>query len=736
METEKKKDIKKYLHKNFSVKKAMEHFMKSLQNVADSSMSFYGFDKVPIKYGWDTENPDLAWINNEYCYINLDCSLSHELEFNDRKKITTGKVVHEVFGHWLHTDFQRQKELIDSGDEFPFDRYFRQSDNYEDIKTKYMALPELFQEIFWNVANIVEDPVVEYLALKKYPGFGSYIDFMLQYLRKELNKNATKIDVDSLNSGDLINLVLCKARNCLPEQFANISEIKQIDCFDDLSLMPNYADRLFATAKIISTIWNYLSEDFENAEKMNELLQKMKQLFEDSMDHSSNNEQRTQNGQANQQGNSQNNSGTGTQSVSFSNDLRDDNETGNEQGNNKSSQGLNDEDNINNDCSSSSANTNQNEGEVKKDEDREQNNKNAEETDNDKGDLQDNSDNNYYNGDESNNPDADDLSDNGLNHDQEMSKIYNELDSLVNETSKQCIDKAFADCDKDAVQKEMESFDIREYVRNGFENTSTVVIRKQFETCLDTYRNVFTPEKKRIAKTLANSVSKILKDKRKRKILYGVDDGSIFDILSYSNGSEKPFMDIKRPDKRPICSVGVMVDMSTSMNGERIKSALDTALVLEAFCNQLKIPFFGYGHWYNYGQTNIQNFIDFENTSVKDISRLCNMLDTNGCNHDGMALRYGLSKLAKRRENQKFLFVISDGRPNAEGYGTGQMKKDIIDIYKKAKKDNILIIPIAISDDIEILNNIYGNCVVDGRSLNKLPKTITGILLKEIKKLI
>ena len=85
METEKKKDIKKYLHKNFSVKKAMEHFMKSLQNVADSSMSFYGFDKVPIKYGWDTENPDLAWINNEYCYINLDCSLSHELEFNDRK---------------------------------------------------------------------------------------------------------------------------------------------------------------------------------------------------------------------------------------------------------------------------------------------------------------------------------------------------------------------------------------------------------------------------------------------------------------------------------------------------------------------------------------------------------------------------------------------------------------------------------------------------------------------------
>ena len=292
METEKKKDIKKYLHKNFSVKKAMEHFMKSLQNVADSSMSFYGFDKVPIKYGWDTENPDLAWINNEYCYINLDCSLSHELEFNDRKKITTGKVVHEVFGHWLHTDFQRQKELIDSGDEFPFDRYFCQSDNYEDIKTKYMALPELFQEIFWNVANIVEDPVVEYLALKKYPGFSSYIDFMLQYLRKELNKNATKIDVDSLNSGDLINLVLCKARNCLPEQFTNIPEIKQIDCFDDLSLMPNYADRLFATAKIISTIWNYLSEDFENAEKMNELLQKMKQLFEDSMDHSSNNEQR------------------------------------------------------------------------------------------------------------------------------------------------------------------------------------------------------------------------------------------------------------------------------------------------------------------------------------------------------------------------------------------------------------------------------------------------------------
>lgn len=736
MKRENKEEIKKYLHQNFSVEKAMEQFMKSLQNVADSSMSFYGFDKVPIKYSWDTENPDLAWINDEFCYINLDCSLSHDLEFNDRKKLTTGKVVHEVFGHWLHTDFQRQKELIDSKDRFPFNCYFNQFDNYEDIKQKYIALPELFQKVFWNIANIVEDPVVEYLALKKYPGFSLYIDFILQQLRSELNKNVAEIDINAPSGGDIINLVLCKARNCLPEQFADIPEIKQIDCFDDLSLMPNYEDRLFATANIISTVWNYLAKDFENTEKMNELLQKMKQLSEDSMDHSSNNEQRTQNGQANQQGNSQNNSGTGTQSVSFSNDLRDDNETGNEQENNKNSQGLNNEDNINNDCSSSSANTNQNEGEDEKDEDRKQNNKNAEETDNDKGDLQDNSNHNYYNGDEPNKPNADDLSDNGLNHDQEMSNIYNELDSLVNETSKQCIDKVFADCDKDAVQKEMESFDIREYVRNGFENSSSVTIKKQFEPCPNTYRNIFTPEKRRIAKTLANSVSKILKDKRKRKILYGVDEGTIFDILSYSNGAEKVFMDIKRPDKRPVCSVGVMIDMSDSMSGERIKSALNTALVLESFCNQLKIPFLGYGHWYNYGQTYIQNFIDFGNTSVKDVSKLCNMLDTNGCNHDGVGLRYGLSKLAKRRENQKFLFVISDGRPNGGGYGTEQMKKDIIDIYKKAKKDNILIIPIAISDDIEILKNIYGNCVVDGRSLNKLPKTITGILLKEIKKLI
>lgn len=110
-------------------------------------------------------------------------------------------------------------------------------------------------------------------------------------------------------------------------------------------------------------------------------------------------------------------------------------------------------------------------------------------------------------------------------------------------------------------------------------------------------------------------------------------------------------------------------------------------------------------------------------------------MEVGSCNHDGVALRYGLSKLAKRPENQKFLFVISDGRPNASGYGTTQMKRDMQKINKTAKKYNIAIIPIAIGDDIDTLTNIYGR-VVDGRDLNKLPKEVTKLLLKQIKKLI
>lgn len=106
MEKLEKNNLKGYLKENFSVEDALTPFIKSLQNVADSSMVFYGYERVPINAKWDSESDEVAWINDKECYINLDNPLVHDLSFVDRKTCIVGEMVHEIFGHWLHTDFK------------------------------------------------------------------------------------------------------------------------------------------------------------------------------------------------------------------------------------------------------------------------------------------------------------------------------------------------------------------------------------------------------------------------------------------------------------------------------------------------------------------------------------------------------------------------------------------------------------------------------------------------------
>ena len=55
---------------------------------------------------------------------------------------------------------------------------------------------------------------------------------------------------------------------------------------------------------------------------------------------------------------------------------------------------------------------------------------------------------------------------------------------------------------------------------------------------------------------------------------------------------------------------------------------------------------------------------------------------------------------------------------------------------KECKKHNIILVPIAIDNCYDSLLEIYGKNLVDGRDLNRFPKEVANMLLKNIKKLI
>jgi nitric oxide reductase activation protein len=104
----------------------------------------------------------------------------------------------------------------------------------------------------------------------------------------------------------------------------------------------------------------------------------------------------------------------------------------------------------------------------------------------------------------------------------------------------------------------------------------------------------------------------------------------------------------------------------------------------------------------------------------------------NYCNRDGLALKIAADLLSRRPEQVKLLMIISDGRPNHDGYGGEEAAKDIRRILRKAKQDGIEVIACAIGDDKENIKAIYGDSFVDISDLSRLPKTLVNIVKKRI----
>lgn len=609
-------------------------FVEVLQQVANSSMQYYGFPMVPIDARWDSDNPDVAWINNEKCYINLDSPLTKGCTFTERKVYITAKMVHEIFGHWLHTDFSKMKELQESLDNSYY-QYFRDTSNCEEIMKCYKENRKLFEKIFFSVANIVEDPVIEYLAVKKYPGFKSCIE----KLTKKLQMDLLSFDQEEVPEYvKIFNLVLMKARNCLPDKQLEIyPELGKIDCFNDLSGLPTYEDRLRATAQIISLLWEYIKPVFEDKEK-----EKQTSDFLDDLE-------------------TNNNINDGTQPKRTDSNSSDE---------------------INDNSNTSKSDTSTLKKETRK----------------------------------------------------TLEQIEKILEKELNKNKKDVVSKIYADTDKKEISKIIDEFNMSNEIEEGI---ASYCININFDSDINRYHQVMSADKKRIAHHCANKVSSVLSTKRRGAVFRGLSDGCMLDIDAYASGEDKVFMDIKKPSKRAVCAVSIAIDLSSSMQANsRNEAALNTALVISQFCKELKLPQLIYGFHEISQKSYIERFLDFSET-INEVnqSKLLNILQNNGKNHDGLALRFGLSKLKARKEQQKILFVISDGLPNGTNYHESEMIKDVPFLRKKYKKYNILIIPIAIGDDIEKLNNIYGN-IVDGRNLEDLPITVSRILLSEVKKIL
>lgn len=200
---------------------------------------------------------------------------------------------------------------------------------------------------------------------------------------------------------------------------------------------------------------------------------------------------------------------------------------------------------------------------------------------------------------------------------------------------------------------------------------------------------------------------------------------------------KKIFSNKRLPEDIPDMAVGILVDLSGSMYGERMDAARKCAYITYKFCTQLSIPVFVIGHCEDFGswKEDLVSVADENCLDGMDSKRIFS-LEAGGNNRDGYALRCALAKLEKMDAEQKMMLVISDGQPAARDYSLYNGRPDCQEAVSKALKKGIFTVCAGIGSDAGQVKAVYKEGVSDKNSaefleitnLDKLPKAFVKIL--------
>ncbi|MEG1742284.1 MAG: hypothetical protein RR237_05340, partial [Acetivibrio sp.] len=108
-------------------------------------------------------------------------------------------------------------------------------------------------------------------------------------------------------------------------------------------------------------------------------------------------------------------------------------------------------------------------------------------------------------------------------------------------------------------------------------------------------------------------------------------------------------------------AIFVLIDVSGSMGGRKIKKAQESALILSEAAKKNHLPIYVMGHTAGmHKDVDLYHYVTWKSKSTNGLSKMSSYAG----NFDGEAIRQAVSILNKRKETTKLLFVISDGMPS------------------------------------------------------------------------
>lgn len=753
------------------------------QNVINAITGRYGPEKAV--YVPTLQDEAVAYTDGRKIVVNLGHEMvTTEKDIKGKRRIEQGLYSHEC-GHVLFTDFDVCKKTLESWEEakkilfacnlFPyFDKNIFKVMN--DIFKDY---PQIIESIFLFTSNVFEDAYIEDKLKKLYKGsILTSIDYAADKLRKR------QLEKADFNWG---NCCIMIARDCLPkETYDKQPEYEKVKKLHEANMngFCSYTDRMGRAFSVMFVLWEKIKPEIEEAIKQQKIADYISNMIGDALKNLKNQEQKD--GMASSQTAPPNsfNSDSSSKSSSNSNQANeaDDNSDVKKDltsaDGNKSDENKDGSDGANN---SKGADNQTNEtgktGETEKSSKSDKGNKKNDST-NGKKDYQqrslfddlfdfDGSSDSDDNGQKSNNTDNTGnvelkVIDNGKDYNAEIGngeirqidedEYFNNLNSVsdaIFDNEKTNVGDVFSDeaglisqalneivsNTPDYAEKIADSVELREIRNTDFHKYVDANVYHIRCGNRDTYNDIVAKENVlRISKNLQRKVKKDLFERRKGSVKHNLYSGKNIDLRAICNGSNKVFMQNKLPNNKPLLAASVLIDQSGSMRGTKIYKATVAAMMLEDFCRNLNIPCSVTGHCTSASIVNIYDYIDFGERNPNAKERLA-AISCGGCNRDGYAIRYVANKLAKRSEETKLLFIVSDGLPNHNNYGTHELIADLADMNKRNRNKGIIIVPICIEKScLKELSFIYGSSLVDATDLQKFPVKLNTILARELKK--
>lgn len=293
-------------------------------------------------------------------------------------------------------------------------------------------------------------------------------------------------------------------------------------------------------------------------------------------------------------------------------------------------------------------------------------------------------------------------------------------------------------------QDQMTKDAVRELQNNNLHARCPIYVRRPQEIPpsveYDLQHSPYIAKLRETSRLLQRLVRQQLKDEEAGRKSYGFYSGKSIEMSRVISDKQGRFFYRRTlPFERPQIAVMLLIDQSGSMrDNDRLTTAQAIAWVIFDFCRSLNIPVSIFGHneeRYTKGSEKratvcVTSYVPFDSMDRADEYRIFT-IDPSGCNRDGAALQYVYSIFAKRKEEHKLLFVLSDGQPNSLAYSGNVAKEDIQHQVAKAQRKGVSTIAASISSDYEAIRKIYGRCI-DVSDLAEAPRKLTALIVKAI----